>query len=418
VRNNNQTEVTITNGASNGFPFKMIASDKKGSILTPMPFSWKIIDTRTAFFYTPSSIGSYAACNGEYLTVFEFYYKLAGGKTVNDLNSETFRFENGLSAGGFVDLYYPGGGGSGVSIIESDGKSPPVYYSWGAQDPSSKPDSKNFELIKIYKNHDKTIKEDTAENNTANQNESGDNNDNSDNNENPGITPAPEPSQPDIETAAETTTENVAQSKPEENRDNSISPGLPGTDIAESVKTFKDIKNHWALEYINFVTSRGIFLGTGNDMFSPDMPMTRAMFVTALARLDGVDLSGYKTSRFKDVPAGQWYSLPVAWAADKKIVNGVSSDRFDPNSNITREQMAVIFYNYIKYKSYKLSGTAQYTVFNDENLISSWASEAVKEIRNTGIITGRPGNIFDPKGMATRAEVATIFTRMMKMYGL
>ena len=107
----------------------------------------------------------------------------------------------------------------------------------------------------------------------------------------------------------------------------------------------------------------------------------------------------------------------VEWAADKGIVNGTGDGdgKFNPETNVTREQMAVMLSNYIRYKQYVLP-TETMAAFTDESSISSWAFEAVKMIQSSGIVSGRPGNIYDPSGMATRAEVATIFARFVEIY--
>ena len=100
--------------------------------------------------------------------------------------------------------------------------------------------------------------------------------------------------------------------------------------------------------------------------------MTRGMFVTALGRLAGIDQADYKTGKFTDVKADAYYAPYVNWAAEKGIVNGTSATTFSPDTNITREQMAVI-------------------------------------------MAGKGGNRFDPKGTATRAEVATVLRRFVEI---
>ena len=192
-------------------------------------------------------------------------------------------------------------------------------------------------------------------------------------------------------------------------------PSTGTYDVIYNAKTFSDTNNHWAARYITFTSARGMFSGVGNDLFSPDTPMTRAMFAQVLANIESVDLSVYKTSRFTDVDDTAWYMAAVEWAADKGIVNGVGDGQFNPEANVTREQMAVMLSNYIRYKQYVLP-TVTMAAFTDESSISSWAFESVKMIQASGIVSGRPGNIYDPSGMATRAEVATIFARFVDIY--
>jgi uncharacterized protein YodC (DUF2158 family) len=180
-------------------------------------------------------------------------------------------------------------------------------------------------------------------------------------------------------------------------------------------KIFSDVGGHWSDGYIDFLAAREVVIGVGGGRFAPKDTMTRAMFAQILANLDGADLSGYKTSRFTDVRDGAWYMQAVEWAADVGIVQGVGNGKFDPRRPITREQMAVMLRNYIQYKEISLPAVTDAPTFGDENIVSSWALDAVREIRATGIIGGRPGNLFDPKATATRAEVAAIFARFIEV---
>lgn len=179
---------------------------------------------------------------------------------------------------------------------------------------------------------------------------------------------------------------------------------------------FTDIADHWAGEYISFTAARDLFRGVGNGRFDPNGQMTRAMFVTVLARLDGVELSEYKNTQFKDVESGSWYESAVAWAYQCKIINGTSKTTFAPDEPITREQMAVIIYNYAKYKGYNFGNEGTVPApFADIGSVSSWAIDAVKWIQNTGIMNGKPGNRFDPSGITSRAEACAVFTRLIQV---
>ena len=186
-------------------------------------------------------------------------------------------------------------------------------------------------------------------------------------------------------------------------------------DVRYNAKTFPDIGGHLATDYFNFVGARQLFAGNEKGEFMPQAIMTRAMFVQVLANLEQADLSVYTTSRFADVAAGAWYAPAVEWAAAMGIVEGVGNSRFVPEEKITREQMALILANYVKYKGYALPVN---TVpgFLDEASIASWALTAVKQIHAAGIISVKPGNLYDPQGVATRAEVATIFARFIEIY--
>ncbi len=186
-------------------------------------------------------------------------------------------------------------------------------------------------------------------------------------------------------------------------------------DVIHNDRTFTDVTTHWAADNITFVASLELFRGTGDGEFSPDTSMTRAMFAQALANIEGVDLSAYKTTSFADVTVGAWYAPAVEWASSAGIVNGYGNGLFEPNDSITREQMAVMLMNYINYKGYELPSTKK-PAFNDETDISSWALSAVKRAQDTIIISGKPNNLYDPHGTASRAEVATILARFINMH--
>lgn len=177
---------------------------------------------------------------------------------------------------------------------------------------------------------------------------------------------------------------------------------------------FADVEStQWYVEAVDFVTARQLFSGVSDGKFAPNMEMTRAMFAMVIANMEGADLSGYKTSEFIDVDMNAWYGRAAAWAADKNIVSGVGDGRFDPDAQITREQMAVMLHNYLKYKGIQPAGTSR-PAFADASKVSDWAKDAVTQIQSYGIINGVGDNIFAPQANADRASIATIFTNLMK----
>lgn len=178
---------------------------------------------------------------------------------------------------------------------------------------------------------------------------------------------------------------------------------------------FNDISGHWAEEHILFVASRGLLNGTGNNLFSPNTGMTRGMFVTALGRLAGIDPERYQSGRFTDVAASAYYAPYVNWAAQTGIVNGTSATTFSPDTNVTREQMAVMMANYADKLGYDLPATLEAVTFADDGKISTWSAEAVKAMQQAGILAGKDGGRFDPQGTATRAEVATVLHRFVEI---
>ena len=188
-----------------------------------------------------------------------------------------------------------------------------------------------------------------------------------------------------------------------------------GVGYKNPAPAFTDITGHWAADNILFAASRGLLSGTSDTTFSPDTGMTRGMFVTALGRLAGINPDSYQTGKFTDVKADAYYAPYVNWAAQTGIVEGVTATTFAPDTNINREQMAVIMKNYAAKLGYDLPQTLKAVTFADNTQISSWAKDAVKSMQQAGILTGKNENKFAPKGTATRAEVATVLRRFVEI---
>lgn len=188
-----------------------------------------------------------------------------------------------------------------------------------------------------------------------------------------------------------------------------------GVGYKNPAPAFTDITDHWAADNILFAASRGLLSGTSDTTFSPGIGMTRGMFVTALGRLAGINPDSYQTGTFTDVKADAYYAPYVNWAAQTGIVEGVTDTTFAPDTNINREQMAVIMKNYAAKLGYDLPQTLKAVTFADNTQISSWAKDAVKSMQQAGILAGKVNNRFDPKGTATRAEVATVLWRFVEI---
>lgn len=187
---------------------------------------------------------------------------------------------------------------------------------------------------------------------------------------------------------------------------------LPGTALAAKTEDFTDVsKSDWFYKYVDFVTDEEYFVGTSETTFSPEMSMTRAMFVVVLAALEGAKVDN-NVAPFADVPAGTWYSGAVKWAADNGVVAGIGDNKFGPDMAISREQMAVMMDAYVDWHSEKHGEDhklkAQVTGFGDSAKIASWAVEAVENCRTWGLIAGAPDGNYYPQNTATRAEVATV----------
>lgn len=172
----------------------------------------------------------------------------------------------------------------------------------------------------------------------------------------------------------------------------------------------------WYADGVDDIVARGLMNGTGPVTFEPNSTMTRAMLVTVLWRSAGSPNEG--TNGFTDVPAGQWYTQAVAWAAQNGIVNGVGSNKFDPDAKITREQLAAVLYRYAGKVGMDVSARADLKLFPDAGSVSAYAADALSWCVANGIVNGtlEHGTAYlDPQGSATRAQVATLMSRYLKL---
>jgi len=174
---------------------------------------------------------------------------------------------------------------------------------------------------------------------------------------------------------------------------------------------FTDIGSHWAKDDILYLALNGYVNGMGQQLFEPNYKMSRAMFVTIIGRICGVNADAYPSAPFTDVNMSEWYGPYVAWAAQNGVVNGFEDGTFLPNQSITREQMSLVIMRFADFRGLQLADTVSASSFSDDYLISSWAKSAVYQAQRAGIIRGRDTGAFDPKGTATRAEVCTMLFR-------
>lgn len=188
-----------------------------------------------------------------------------------------------------------------------------------------------------------------------------------------------------------------------------------GVGYKQDNTTFKDIADHWAKKDIEFVISRGLLNSISTTAFSLNSAITRGMFVTALGRLANVDVRNYKESSFTDVKKDAYYMGYIEWASKNNIVSGTGDGKFAPDQSITREQMAVIIQNYSKVIGFTLPKVYMENTFTDSEKISTYAKEAIKKMQMAGIIIGKNGNLFDPQGIATRAEVSAVLRRLVEL---
>ena len=182
----------------------------------------------------------------------------------------------------------------------------------------------------------------------------------------------------------------------------------PFTDVSE-----KD----WFYSDVMFVYENGLMLGTSKTLFSPHGTATRGMMATILWRMEGSPAPKGKNS-FTDVEAGKWYADAITWTAENGIFAGYGKDKFGPDDPITREQLAAIFYRYADYKGYDLTVKGNLDKFKDADKITDYAETAMGWAVGSGLMKGKSGNLLDPQGTATRAEIAAMLHRFIEKYEL
>ena len=182
----------------------------------------------------------------------------------------------------------------------------------------------------------------------------------------------------------------------------------PFTDVSE-----KD----WFYSDVMFVYENGLMLGTSKALFSPHGTATRGMMATILWRMEGSPAPKGKNS-FTDVEAGKWYADAITWTAENGIFAGYGKDKFGPDDPITREQLAAIFYRYADYKGYDLTVKGNPDTCKDADKITDYAKTAMQWAVGSGLVKGKSGNLLDPQGTATRAEIAAMLHRFIEKYAL
>lgn len=195
--------------------------------------------------------------------------------------------------------------------------------------------------------------------------------------------------------------------------------GLSAAEAA-SESGFADVyKEDWYYEAVTFAAKTGLFKGTSTYFFSPNDTMTRAMMVTVLHRLAGLP-SPTAENPFEDVKQDDYYCDAVRWAYGNGIVKGVSDTRFDPDGEITREQMATMLFRYTATTDAEMNERAELSGFPDAAETSDWAVETMSWAVGAQLINGSLGNdnviYLAPGANATRAQVAMILMRYQEKY--
>ena len=184
---------------------------------------------------------------------------------------------------------------------------------------------------------------------------------------------------------------------------------LPMSALAAD-STFSDVKtSDWFYDDVRYVCENGLMNGTGSGTFSPKATTTRGMIVTILYRMAG-EPEAAETTPFADVKMDQYYGQAIAWAAENGIAKGITDTRFAPNTAVTREQLVTFLFRYAQFSHEDVKGVCDLTEFADHKAVSDFAREPMAWAVDTGILTGMDG-LLNPKGDATRAQIATMLLR-------
>ncbi|MBR3152739.1 MAG: S-layer homology domain-containing protein [Clostridia bacterium] len=185
----------------------------------------------------------------------------------------------------------------------------------------------------------------------------------------------------------------------------------------EQVDTgFKDVEaGSWYADAVKFVTEKEIMVGTPDGLFNPYDEVSRGMFISVLYRITDNKVADTKTT-FSDLDEEKYYFDPVTWGYARGIIDGSSTDKFEPNEAISREQLISFLYRFERYDSYlnvDIEFNEEIEKFSDFDDISEYAVKPMKWAYTKGLIQGRDDNTLAPKSSVTRAEAAIIVLRYM-----
>ena len=185
---------------------------------------------------------------------------------------------------------------------------------------------------------------------------------------------------------------------------------VPANDGNCPSKDFQDLDcTRWYHEGVDFALDQGFMVGMGDGRFLPNGELTRGQLMTILYRMAG-EPEAAETTPFADVKMDQYYGQAIAWAAENGIAKGITDTRFAPNTAVTREQLVTFLFRYAQFSHEDVKGVCDLTEFADHKAVSDFAREPMAWAVDTGILTGMDG-LLNPKGDATRAQIATMLLR-------
>lgn len=188
----------------------------------------------------------------------------------------------------------------------------------------------------------------------------------------------------------------------------------PGTYAAKyNFVGFSDVSDtYWARQFVWFLSARSVIDGKTKELYAPEDNITRAEFIKVLACITpDFDAGESPAAPVSDVLPSDWFSPYVNWGIANKIDAG-DNGLFRPKDAITREEMCLMIANYTAYIGYNLGSLNPPMTFDDQSAISSWAVSSVSALQQSGLITGSD-NKFNPQGVSSRAQAATIISRLL-----
>ncbi len=188
-------------------------------------------------------------------------------------------------------------------------------------------------------------------------------------------------------------------------------PRIIGSETIPSVNDSKTnyLDSYWAKDAIRYSTDKGYFKDIADIYdFKPTENITRAEFVTILGRMANIDTKKYMKISFNDINPSKYYAPYIEWASKNKITLGNGDGGFNPDSPLTREQMATFIDRYNKLVNLNLKDSLNKNIYKDDSEISQWAKNSVYEMTRLGVVKGNDENKFMPKQNLTRAEIAQI----------
>ncbi len=184
------------------------------------------------------------------------------------------------------------------------------------------------------------------------------------------------------------------------------------------LRPFTDVQDgKWYTEAIYYCYDNDYMAGVSEDTFGYKDTVTRAMFVTILAKIDGAELSEYTEMSFIDVKADQWYSAPIEWAYKNGYASGIGDGAFGYKNDVTREQIAMFFYTYSEKNGIDVSGRAEISGFADYDRIHEYALDAMSWAVAAELISGTSETTLSPRDTATRAEIAVMIMKYAENIG-